>query len=244
EHAPDAIMVFDVEQDRFIDANAPAEKLFGYPRERLLTMGPLDFCSKHQADGRPSCEVVEDENRKVLEGGTSVFEFTHVDATGREIACHVRLSRLPAVGRKLIRVTMTDISELKQLEQKVRHADRLAAVGALAAGVAHEIGNPLMALSMAAQSLERRSCDEYTQKKLALIREHIDRISRIVRQMNDLARPHSGVRGRCDVNEVVRRAVEMVRYDNRAKNAEVRYELAEGLPEVEAVEDELTQVCI
>lgn len=244
EHAPEAIMVLDVDQNRYVDVNAHAEKLFGYSRERLLTMGPLDFCCEDQAGGRPPCEILADEHRRVLEGETSVFEFTHVDAEGRRIVCQTRLTRLPAEGRRLIRTTITDISELKQLQEKVRHADRLAAVGVLAAGVAHEIGNPLMALSMAAQSLERRSCDEYTQKKLALIREHIDRISRIVRQMNDLARPHSGVRGRCDVNEVVRRAVEMVRYDNRAKNAEVRYELAEGLPEVEAVEDELTQVCI
>ncbi|HVR76052.1 MAG TPA: PAS domain S-box protein, partial [Planctomycetota bacterium] len=244
EHAPEAIMVLDVETDHFVDANAHAEKLFGYPRERLLTMGPLDFCSQHQANGRPSCEVVEDEHRKVLEGGTSVFEFTHVDAAGREIACQTRLSRLPAAGRKLIRVTVTDISEQKQLQEKIRHAEKLAAVGVLSAGVAHEIGNPLMALSMAAQSLERRSCDDYTQKKLALIREHIDRISRIVRQMSDMARPRSGQKASCDLNLVVRRAVDMVRYDKRSRSAEIRYELAERLPSVEAVEDELTQVCI
>ncbi len=244
EHAPEAIMVLDVETDRFVDANAHAELLFGYSRERLLTMGPLDFCSQHQANGRPSCEVVEDEHRKVLEGETSVFEFTHVDASGREIACQTRLSRLPAEGRKLIRVTVTDISELKQLQEKIRHADKLAAAGVLAAGVAHEIGNPLMALSMAAQSLERRTCDDYTQAKLALIREHIDRISRIVRQMSDLARPHSVQKASCDLNQIIRRAVDMVRYDKRSKSSEIRYELAEGLPPVEAIEDELTQVCI
>lgn len=244
EHSPDAIMVLDAETGRFVDANARAEKLFGYPRERLLTMGPLDFCPQHQANGRPSCEVAEAETRKVLEGGTSVFEFTHVDSAGREIACETRLSRLPAAGRKLVRVTITDVTELKQLEEKVRHADKMAAVGVLAAGVAHEIGNPLLALSMAAQSLERRTCDDYTQKKLALIREHIDRISRIVRQMNDLARPGSRQKADCDVNQVVQRAVEVVRYDSRSKNSEVRYELAECLPPVEAVEDELTQVCI
>lgn len=244
EHAPEAIMVLDVETDRFVDANAHAEKLFGYPRERLLTMGPLDFCSQHQANGRPSCEVVEDEHRKVLEGGTSVFEFTHVDAAGREIHCQTRLSRLPAAGRQLIRVTVTDITELEQLQEKIRHAEKLAAAGVLAAGVAHEIGNPLMALSMAAQSLERRSCDDYTRKKLALIREHIDRIARIVRQMSELARPQSGQKASCDLNQIIRRAVDMVRYDKRSKSSEILYELAERLPAVEVVEDELSQVCI
>jgi PAS domain S-box-containing protein len=244
EHAPEAIMVLDVDKGLFVDANARAVELFGYPRDRLLTMGPLDFCSQHQANGRPSCEVIEDEHRKVLEGESPVFEFTHVDASGREIQCQTRLSRLPAAGRRLIRASTTDITELKQLQEKVRHADRLAAAGALAAGVAHEIGNPLTALSMAAQSLERRTCDDYTQRKLALIREHVERISRIVRQMSGLARPQSGRRGECDLNGIVRRSVDMVRYDRRSRGSEILYELAAGLPPVEAVEDELTQVCI
>jgi PAS domain S-box-containing protein len=243
EHAPEAIMVLDVDRGHFVDANAHAEKLFGFPRERLLTMGPLDFCCDEQAGGRPSAEVLEDEHRRVLEGETPVFEFTHVDAAGRQVHCQTRLARLPAAGRRLIRATTTDITELKHLQEKIRHADRLAAVGALAAGVAHEIGNPLMALSMAAQSLERRTCDGYTEGKLTLIREHIDRISRIVRQMSELARPQSGLRDRCDLNEIVRLAVDMVRYDERSKSSEVVYELTE-LPPVLAVEDELTQVCI
>ena len=244
EHAPDAILVLDADKGTFVDANAHAEKLFGYPRERLLTMGPLDFCPKHQADGRSSCDVANDETRKVLEGETAAFEFTHVNASGREIQCQTRLSRLPATGRQLIRVTITDITELKHLEEKIRHADRLAAAGALAAGVAHEIGNPLTAISIAAQSLERRACDDYTQTKLTLIREHIDRIARIVRQMSELFRPQSRQRSRCDLNQVVRRAVDMLRYDLRAKGSEIVYELAERLPLVDALEDELTQVCI
>lgn len=244
EHAPEAIMVLDVEQDRFVDANAHAEKLFGWSREKMLTMGPLDFCPESQADRRKSCEVVEDEHRKVLAGGTSVFEFTHVTAQGRELVCQTRLSRLPAVGRQLIRATITDITELKHLQEKVRHAEKLAAVGVLAAGVAHEIGNPLMALSMAAENLERRIHDGYAQQKLGLIREHIDRIARIVRQMNDLSRRSSGRRSACDLNQIVRRAVEMVRHDRRAGETTIDYRLAAHLPAVSVVEDEIVQVCI
>ncbi|HEX5052988.1 MAG TPA: PAS domain S-box protein [Planctomycetota bacterium] len=244
EHAAEAIMVLDADTDRFVDANAHAEKLFGYSRERLLQMGPLDFCPEHQADRRKSCEVVEDQHNKVLAGGTATFEFTHVDAQGRQLACQTLLSRLPAAGRNLIRARITDITELKELQEKVKHAEKLAAVGVLAAGVAHEIGNPLMALSMAAQSLERRTGDDYTQNKLRLIREHIDRIARIVRQMSDLARPPGARRGPCDLNQTVRRAVEMVRHDQRARHATIDYRLAEHLPPVRASEDELIQVCI
>jgi C4-dicarboxylate-specific signal transduction histidine kinase len=80
--------------------------------------------------------------------------------------------------------------------------------------------------------------------KLGLIREHIDRISRIVRQMSELARPQGGQRKSCDLNEIVRRAVDMVRHDRRSESATIRYELDAALPPVEAVEDQLAQVCI
>lgn len=244
EHAPEAIMVLDVDADRFVDANHPAERLFGYTRQQLLTMGPLDFCTELQSGGQKARDLMDDENRRVLAGETPMFEFTHVRADGREVVCQTVLSRLPAAGRRLIRMRSIDITEQKLLQEQVRRADKLAAVGVLAAGVAHEIGNPLLALSMAAQSLERRACDEYAAKKLALIREHIDRISRIVRSLSDLVRPRSVERTRCDVNRIVQRAVDMVRHDKRSATIELRYELDGSLPPVHAVEDELTQVCI
>ena len=245
EHAPDAIMVMDVDTGKFVDVNSHAEKLYGYTRDQLLTMGPPDLCREARA-GREHTDAKEcqDMIEKVMGGETSIFEVVDVDIHGREIPVQIRLSKLPAAGRNLIRVSATDISEVRRLQEKVRHTEKLAAVGALAAGVAHEIGNPLMALSMAAQSLERKVCDEYGQQKLGLIREHIDRISRIVHQMNDLSRPKSGQRAACDVNQVVRNAVDMVRHDRRSRGAAIVYELDDLIPQVDAVEDELSQVCI
>ena len=245
EHAPDAIMVMDVETGKFVDVNSHAEKLYGFTREQLLAMGPPDLCREARA-GRKHTDAKECQEMidKVMSGESAIFEVVNLDSKDREIPVQIRLSKLPAAGRNLIRVSATDITELKRLQEKIRHTEKLAAVGALAAGVAHEIGNPLMALSMAAQGLERKVCDDYGKMKLGLIREHIDRISRIVHQMNDLSRPKSGQRAACDVNHVVRSSVDMVRHDRRSRGAEIAYELAESLPEVDAVEDELTQVCI
>jgi PAS domain S-box-containing protein len=244
EHATEAIMVLDVDADRFVDANQGAERLFGFTREQLLRMGPIDFCTELQSGGQKARDLMDEENRRVLAGETCSFEFTYVRSDGREVVCQTALSRLPASNRRLIRMRSIDITEQKQLQEQVRQAEKLAAVGVLAAGVAHEIGNPLLALSMAAQSLERKACDDYAKKKLALIREHIDRISRIVRQMSDLVRPRSVERAPCDVNRVIERAVDIVRHDKRSSKIELRYELAPDLPAVRAVEDELMQVCI
>jgi C4-dicarboxylate-specific signal transduction histidine kinase len=62
--------------------------------------------------------------------------------------------------------------------------------------------------------------------------------------MSDLAKPASGRRGPCDLNQTVRRAVEMVRHDQRARNTTMDYRLTEHLPIVQASEDELIQVCL
>ena len=244
DHAPEAIAVLDVEAGSFIDMNEGVERMFGYPREKILGSSPIAFAREVQPDGTPSSVVAEREIAKVLAGGTASFEWACIHASGREMMCQVRLSKLPFKDRQLLRSSIEDITELKMLQEKARHDDRMAAIGVLAAGVAHEIGNPLLALSMAAQSLERKISDDYAQKKLGLIREHIDRISRIVRQMSDLARPRVAEKSDCDVNHVVERTLEIVRYDKRAKAVEIRFEPGSDLPWVAGVEDELLQVCL
>ena len=244
EHAPEAIAVLDVETGKFIDMNSEVERMFGYGRDRILGGSPIDFAREFQPDGRPSAEVAAQEIGRVLAGGTASFEWASVHASGRDMMLQVRLSRIPFKDRQLIRSSIEDITELKMLQEKARHDDKMAAIGVLAAGVAHEIGNPLLALSMAAQSLERKLADEYAQKKLGLIREHIERISKIVRQMSDLARPRVSQRSDCDLNHVVERTLEIVRYDKRAKAVAIGFEPATELPWVMAVEDQLLQVCL
>jgi len=244
EHAPEAIAVLDAASGKFVDHNANVMRMFGYSREELLDMGPLDFCPELQPDGQASRVVALRNIERARAGEAPIFEFVHTHASGREIPCQIRLSRLPARGRDLIRATIVDVSELKALQEKVRHGDKMAAVGVLAAGVAHEIGNPLLALSMAVQSLERKATDEYALKKLGLVREHIERISKIVRQMSDLARPRAATKTACDLNRVVERALEIVRYDRRAKEVEIRFAPCAAAPLVPAVEDHITQVCL
>ena len=244
EHAPEAIAVLDVESGRFIDINAATERVFGYAREEILGMRPTDFARETQPDGTPSTELAQRQIARAIAGETAIFEWTCRHASGRDMVVQVSLSRLPAQGRELIRSVVTDITELKTLQARARQDDRLAAIGVLAAGVAHEIGNPLMALSMAVQSLQRKATDEYGQKKLALVGEHIERISKIVRQMSDLARPRVAKRTACDLNRVVERALEIVRYDKRAKEVRIHFEPCADAPFVPAIEDQIMQVCL
>ena len=117
DHAPEAIVVLDVDTGRFMDANDKAQKLFGLERAQLLQVGPVNLSPPQQPDGAPSEERARTYIQQALEGNIPVFEWAHCDATGREIMCEVRLVRLPSGNRRLVRGSIADISERKRAER-------------------------------------------------------------------------------------------------------------------------------
>ncbi|MBT8086026.1 MAG: EAL domain-containing protein [Woeseia sp.] len=117
ENAPEAIVVLDVDAACFCDANENACELFNLPRARLLSVGPEAISPESQPDGTPSFGVRRGYVDRALNGEHPIFEWLHRDSNGRNIPCEVRFSRLPAGERRLIRVSITDISERKRNEE-------------------------------------------------------------------------------------------------------------------------------
>ena len=114
ENAPEAIVVIDVDSDRFVDANDKACQLFKLSRARLLRVGPKAVSPRLQPDGTPSFGIRRGHVARALQGEHPCFEWMHKDSDGKEIPCEVRFSRLPSVDHKLIRVSITDIAERKR----------------------------------------------------------------------------------------------------------------------------------
>jgi len=117
DHAPDAIVVLDVDTGRFVDANEVAQKLFGLERERLLELGPIMLSPPLQPDGAPSEQRALGYIHQALAGEVPVFEWAHWGAAGHEFICEVRLVRLPSANRRLVRGSVTNISERKRAER-------------------------------------------------------------------------------------------------------------------------------
>ena len=117
ENAPEAIIVFDVESNRFIDVNDKACSLFNLSHARLLTVGPEAISPKMQPDGTPSFGVRRGLVDRALAGEHPTFEWMHKDSTGKEFPCEVRFSRMPSGKKQHIRVSITDIAERKHNEK-------------------------------------------------------------------------------------------------------------------------------
>jgi PAS domain S-box-containing protein len=120
EHAPEAIVLLDMQSGKFAAGNHAAEILFGYSLKELFDKSPLDVSPPAQPDGRLSTEAASMQLDKAMNGLTTTFEWTHRHADGHDIDCEVRLLRLPDPSRILIRGSILDLSERKRTERALR----------------------------------------------------------------------------------------------------------------------------
>ncbi len=170
ENAPEAIIVFDVEQNRFTDANDIACELFKMPRSRLLGVGPAAISPEMQPDGTKSFGVRRGYVDRALDGEHPIFEWLHKDATGKSIPCEVRFSRLPSEERKLIRVSVTDITERKRNEAMTHAQNTILEM--IAASV--PVDRTLRAICRYVEEMHsgyRTAVSRYDQKRQSLVLE-------------------------------------------------------------------------
>lgn len=126
EQAPEAILVYDDIEGRFVHANRNAERLFRATREEILQEGLEQFYAPNQPDGRPVHESIQDHLRRTLAGEELAFERIIHPAGGGEVYCDVRAVGLPSSEGRKMRLSYIDITERKRAEEELRkHRDHL-----------------------------------------------------------------------------------------------------------------------
>ena len=132
--------------------------------------------------------------------------------------------------------------ELQESQAQVLHQEKMAAFGLLAAGIAHEVGNPLTSISTIVQMIERGNLDGHTRDRLGLVNAQLTRIQHTLRELVSFSRPASDSRGRVSLREVVGEALGIAKYYKGVKTREVRAVIPEDLPPLDGVRDQLVQV--
>ena len=135
--------------------------------------------------------------------------------------------------------------QLKQAQEELIRTEKLASIGRFAAGVAHEVGNPLGAILGYTSILEKNGIDrEESKDYLKRIEKEIERINRIVRELLDFARPSKFEIHDVDMNKAVENTLSLISYQKNFKNVETRLELQPNLPMIKGDESQLSQVLI
>lgn len=158
-----------------------------------------------------------------------------------------RMAERLIADQELLSANIRSLDETNQLLTEARdamvHAEKLASAGRLAAGIAHEIGNPLGAI-LGYIGLARRTADEPSKELLDAAEREARRIDRIVHGLLDYSRPRDARIRPLDINTVVHETLELLTTQGRFTNVHTTLELADSLPLVECDPYQLQQVLV
>jgi len=211
--------------------------------------------SREEAIGRTIFEILHRQPASVLRK-----EFDEVFATGRlqtfqmesTASGELRTYRLSKIPMRLNNGPVThvitigeDVTEWRQAQERFSQAEKLAAIGTLAAGVMHEINNPLATIAACAESLEliHEDAPPDIQEGLRLIQSEVQRCKGIVDSLLDFSRPKASDKSLVDVNAAIDRTLFVLKHHTRFKKLQVKTDLDRTLGAVlHANEEQLVQV--
>jgi PAS domain S-box-containing protein len=243
QSAMDAIVTIDADQ-RIVLFNPAAELMFrcqmaeaiGQPIDRFI---PARFHEAHRQHIQKFGKAHVTNRRMGALGAVSGLR-----ADGEEFPAEASISQVEAGGQKLYTVILRDISERKKLEEQLRQTERLAELGTLTSGMAHEIGTPMNVILGRAEFLQRKTKDPDTAKGMQTIIDQVERITRIMNQLLTFARRRPIERRPTDLNKVVEDTLELVRERLARHRIQVTTALAPTLPRAYADPDQIGQVIL
>jgi signal transduction histidine kinase len=166
-------------------------------------------------------------------------------AYGTEVAIESNdeMGLLAASFNEMSRKMAADIEQLRELNEHLIRTEKLAAAGTLAAGVAHEVNNPLASISSLIQMLQTRNAsDTETSEMLRLISTQIARITQVLRDMMDFARTRQPERAPLDINQIIGDSLRLASFDKNFQRLRLTTTLDADAPVINADRDQLQQV--
>jgi PAS domain S-box-containing protein len=226
---------------RMIYVNPAFERVTGYRRDELLGRDPSMISSKKYTREFWSKVWTVISAGKVWNG-----EIENRRKDGTPIYTQLLISPILTADGTVTGYlgTHRDITEQKALEQQLMHSQKMESIGTLAAGIAHEVGNPLTSISSIVQVLLRTISDEFARDKLGLVQTQVHRITKIIRDLVDFSRPSNYQLQPVDIVKNLTDAVEIVKMGKKAKEITFVTHVRDQMPLLTLVPDQIAQVFV
>lgn len=229
--------VFILSVDRRVQyANDAAASEYGYPADDFAGM---PFFETLVAHAQPMPSRPADEHTNVY-----VADHVHRRRDGTEFPASVALSFLHDDRRSLLGqvVSVRNLTGERRIAEQLRQSEKLAALGELVAGVAHELNNPLAGISAFAQLLLEEPLDDEQRESVRLIKRESDRAVSVIRDLLIFARKSGPARVPVNINALIELTMRLRAYSLRSNNVTVELLLDPGLAEVAGDDQKLQQV--
>ncbi len=239
EHSQDGVADISSKGD-FITTNEAAARMLGYTKDELKGLSLMDLVLNID-EGQTVISKLEKEGYlkdHVLTLKAKNGDKVIVSISGRRIEEESRHIRSEAIFRDITERVRAD-EERHALEQQLTQTERLASIGKLAAGVAHEINNPLTNIMLASEKLVQMDFKKEVQEKLDIIMRNVNAAATIARNLLIFSRKTSPVLAETDIVEVISSSLELLSF--RMKNVKLSVDL-EGIPKIYVDAGQMQQV--
>ncbi len=233
--------------------NPSVTSILGYTTAELLNrdIGPILPLGLTQ-NVESSQKWLEDQSQS----RTSTFTYDCIHLNGTYVPVELTISRSIDTENPfylLVFRNMTEQreveSEMKNLHQKYIHREKLAEVGLLVGGILHEVSNPLAAIHGLLSTLlytdsqrDEANFDEKTREYFTTVFEHIERVRGLSYEVSSFLKPTSNEMALTDLNSVIHTTANLIRFDQRWGDIDLKIDLDRNLPAIKAIGDQLVQV--
>lgn len=239
-HIPNPIFVLDQKNLTILDCNESIKEVYGYSREEVRGTSFLRFFE-------------EDEHQNYaleLRNSRSLIHVRQLTKDGRAIFANMRVAPFEHMGHKALLVAASDTIRIMTLKRQLIQASKMATLGAMATGVAHELRQPLSVIKTASSFLlnwMKKGEPIKNETLTAMIEEidsHVDRASGIIGHITVFGRKSEVKKERVHLNTILEQAIGIFNQQLRLREIEVTKQLAADLPPIMADSNRLEQVFI
>jgi len=237
---PNPIFVVDGKSLKILDCNESVTAVYGFVKEEVLMSSFADFFE----EGERAHFASEIKTSNVLN------QVRQLRKDGNIIHVNIRVSSSEYMGREVLLITTSDITMRLMAEQQLIQAGKMATLGEMATGVAHELNQPLSVIKTASTFLNKKVTkkekikDDILETLTAEIDSHVDRAEKIINHMREFGRKSDVKKEKVEVNESLNRALEIFSQQLKLREINVVKDLDDNLPLILADANRLEQVFI